>query len=68
NLKDYKIVTYPEQKSILNKFGEGLTSEVKAHFVKAELGENYRYYEQIKGVTQMMRTPQARMPYDIVIK
>jgi protease-4 len=68
NLKDYKLVTYPEQKSILNKFGEGLTSEVKAHFVKAELGENYRYYEQIKGVTQMMRTPQARMPYDIVIK
>ncbi|MDB5285873.1 MAG: signal peptide peptidase SppA [Mucilaginibacter sp.] len=68
NLKDYKIVTYPEQKSILNKFGEGLTSEVKAHFVKAELGENYRIYEQIKGVTQMMRTPQARMPYDIVIK
>ncbi|MBD1394927.1 signal peptide peptidase SppA [Mucilaginibacter glaciei] len=68
NLKEYKLVTYPEQKSILNKFGEGLSTEVKAHFVKAELGENYRYYEQIKGVTQMMRTPQARMPYDVVIK
>ena len=68
NIKDYKLVSYPEQKSILNKFGEGLTSEARAHFVKAELGENYRYYEQIKGVTKMMRTPQARMPYDIVIK
>ena len=67
-VKDYRIVAYPEQKSFLNKFGEGLSAEVKAHFVKAELGENYRYYEQIKGVTQMMRTPQARMPYDIVIK
>lgn len=68
NLKDYKLVSYPEQKSTLDRFGEGLTAEVKAHFVKAELGDNYRYYEQIKGVTKMMRTPQARMPYDVVIK
>lgn len=68
NLKDYKLVSYPEQKSTLDRFGAGLTAEVKAHFVKAELGDNYRYYEQIKGVTKMMRTPQARMPYDVVIK
>ncbi|MEB0261509.1 MULTISPECIES: signal peptide peptidase SppA [unclassified Mucilaginibacter] len=67
-LKDYKLVSYPEQKSIFNKFGEGLSAEVKAHFVQSELGDNYRYYEQIKGVTKMMRTPQARMPYDVVIK
>nr|WP_294949221.1 signal peptide peptidase SppA [uncultured Mucilaginibacter sp.] len=67
-LKDYQLVSYPEQKSILSKFGQGFSAEVKAHFVKAELGENYKYYEQIKGVTQIMRTPQARMPYDVVIK
>ncbi|MFD0792275.1 signal peptide peptidase SppA [Mucilaginibacter litoreus] len=67
-LKDYKLVSYPEQKSTLDRFGEGLTSEVKAHFVKAELGENYGIYQQIKGVTKMMRTPQMRMPYDVVIK
>ncbi|MBB5397665.1 signal peptide peptidase SppA [Mucilaginibacter sp. AK015] len=67
-VKEYKIVSYPEQKSFLNRFGEGLTAEVKAHFVKAELGDNYRYYEQIKGVTKMMRTPQMRMPYDVVIR
>ncbi len=68
NIKDYKIVSYPEQKSFLNKFSEGLSAEVKAHFVKAELGDNYRYYQQIQGVTKMMRTPQARMTYDVVIK
>lgn len=68
NLKDYKLVSYPEQKSALDKFGEGLSTEVKAYFVKAELGENYRIYEQIKGVTKMMRTPQMRMPYDVVIQ
>jgi len=67
-LKDYKLVTYPEQKSIFNKFGAGLTAEMKTRMVKSELGENYKYYEQIKTATQMMRTPQARMPYEVEIK
>ncbi|HWZ14841.1 MAG TPA: signal peptide peptidase SppA [Mucilaginibacter sp.] len=66
-IKHYNLVSYPEQKSFLNKFGLGLNAEIKAHFLKSELGDNFKYYEQIKGVTQMMRTPQARMPYDIVI-
>ncbi|MBK0380881.1 signal peptide peptidase SppA [Mucilaginibacter segetis] len=67
-LDNYRLVTYPEQKSIFSKFGQGLSAQMSAHFVKAELGDSYRYYEQIKGVTKMMRVPQARMPYDIVIK
>jgi protease-4 len=66
-IKHYNLVNYPEQKSFLNKFGLGLNAEIKTHFLKSELGDNFKYYEQIKGVTQMMRTPQARMPYDIVI-
>ena len=66
-IKSYKLVSYPEQKSIFNKFGSGLTAEVKTSMVKSELGDNFKYYEQIKSVTQMMRTPQARLPYDIVI-
>jgi protease IV len=68
HLKNYKLESYPEQKSFFNRFGSGMSSEMKMHFVKSELGENYRYYDQIKSVTQMMRTPQARMPYDIVIR
>jgi protease-4 len=44
-----------------------MSAEIKAHFLKSEMGENFKYYEQIKGVTQLMRTPQARMPYDIEI-
>jgi protease-4 len=67
NIKGYKLVAYPEQKSFFNKFGSGLSTEMKTHFVKSELGDDYRYYEQIKNLTQMMRTPQARMPYEVVI-
>jgi protease-4 len=69
NIKNYTVVPYPEQKKgVFNHFGADVSAQMKAHFVKSELGDNYRYYEQIKGVTQMMRVPQARMPYDIVIK
>ncbi|TFF35961.1 signal peptide peptidase SppA [Mucilaginibacter psychrotolerans] len=68
NLKDYQLVSYPEQKSVLSKLGQGFSAQMSAHLVKAELGENYKYYQQIKGVTQMMRTPQARMPYEVVIR
>ncbi|MEO6849085.1 MAG: signal peptide peptidase SppA, partial [Mucilaginibacter sp.] len=67
NIKNYKLVAYPEQKSIFSKFGSGISAQMRAHFVKSELGENYRYYNEIKSVTEMMRTPQARLPYDIVV-
>jgi protease-4 len=68
NIKNYKLVAYPEQKSVFSKFGSGFSADMKMHFVKSELGENYTYYEQIKGISKMMRTPQARLPYDIVIR
>ncbi len=67
NLKNYKLEAYPEQKSIFNKFGLGLNAEIKTHMLKSELGENFKYYEQIKGLTQLMRTPQARMPYEVEV-
>lgn len=66
-IKNYKLVAYPEQKSIFSRFGTDISVEMKTRAIKSELGDNFRYYEQIKGVTQMMRTPQARMPYNIAI-
>ena len=66
-IKNYNLVSYPEQKSFLNKFGLGANAAIKTHILKSELGDNFKYYQQIKGVTQMMRTPQARLPYDIAI-
>jgi protease IV len=66
-LKNYKLVSYPEQKSIFNKFGLGVNAQIKAHFLESELGENFKYYNQIKSVTEMMRTPQARLPYDLEV-
>ncbi len=67
-ITDYKTITYPEQKNIFSKLSTGLTAEVKASMVQAELGPNYVYYQQIKSLQNMMRTPQARLPYQIVVK
>jgi len=68
NLSGYKLVTYPEQKSFLDKVGSNFNVQMKTRAIQSELGENYIYYQQIKGMTQMMRTPQARLPYDVVIR
>jgi protease IV len=67
HLKNYTLEAFPEQKSIFSKFGNNMSEQMRVKAVKSELGENYRYYEQIKSVTQMMRTPQMRMPYDVEI-
>jgi len=66
-LKNYLLEYYPEQKSIFGKFGSDMSDQMRVRAVKAELGENYKYYEQLKDATQMMRTPQARLPYTISI-
>ncbi|MEZ2335638.1 signal peptide peptidase SppA [Mucilaginibacter sp. RCC_168] len=68
NIKNYKLVAYPEQKSFLNQLSGDVTAEARTRILQSELGDNYKVYEQIKGVTQMMHTPQARMPYSIEIK
>ena len=67
-LTNYKLVSYPEQKSFFKQLDGDVTSQMKTKMMKSELGDNYRVYEQIKNITQMMRIPQARLPYDIVIK
>jgi len=66
-VKNYNLVSYPEQKSLLGNLGFGVNAQIKDYFIKSELGDNFRYYQQLKGVTEMMRTPQARLPYSIVI-
>jgi len=68
NLKNYKLESLPEQKSIFNKFGlGGLNSKIRTSIMKSELGDDYKYYQQVKQVSLLMRTPQARLPYDVEI-
>ncbi|MEO6633690.1 MAG: S49 family peptidase, partial [Mucilaginibacter sp.] len=67
-LKDYKLVSYPEQKGLLGNLGLGVSAKIKASMIQSELGDNYIYYKQINAVKSMMRTPQARMEYEVVVR
>ncbi len=67
-VSNYKLVEYPEQESKFKELSSAFSTEIKTRMIKSELGEDYHYYEQVKQLKTMMRTPQARLPYNIVIK
>ncbi|MGY3211600.1 hypothetical protein [Mucilaginibacter sp. HD30] len=67
-LKEYRVVDYPDQKSVLKSLGANFSAKIRESMVQSELGENYGIYKQIKGLTQIMRIPQARMFYNVEIK
>jgi protease-4 len=50
NLTEYKIVSYPEEKSALDNFLKSMSEEASVYFTKKQLGESYRYYEMVKKV------------------
>ncbi len=66
-LENYKLVSYPAMKDPFASFLKKSSDEVKEYFTKAELGEQYRYYKQLK---QILNTTgiQARLPYTISIR
>lgn len=67
HVKNYKLEAYPEQKTIFNRLSSSMSDQMRTKALQSELGENYKYYMQLKSVTQFMRTPQARLPYTISI-
>ncbi len=66
-ITDYKLVAYPEQKSLLENFGSGITSEAKTYLMKQELGDNYRYYNDLKTILKFNGV-QMRMPCNLDIR
>lgn len=65
-IKDYRLVNYPEQKSLLENFGSGIASEAKTYMMKQELGESYRYYNDLKTILKFSGA-QMRLPYTLDI-
>lgn len=66
-LKDYKIVDYPAQIDPFTALFDKSGDQVKAYFVKRELGDNFMYYEQMKSALNLSGV-QARIPYNIQIR
>jgi len=67
NLDKYRIVNLPKLKDPIEELIKEFSGSAKAGFMKDELGENYKYYEQLRG-SLSQKGVQARMPYDIDIR
>lgn len=67
NITGYTVVSYPEQKSLVESIFGDLGDQMKVYFVKQQLGSGYKYYnrlQQLREITGM----QARLPFDLDIK
>lgn len=63
---NYRIVNLPKLKDPFEELLKGFSGEAKAWFMKNELGDNYKYYKELKEIVSQ-KGILARMPYDIEI-
>jgi protease IV len=65
-VENYRTVPLPSQPDPFEQLFKSGTEDLRTWLLKNELGENYRYYQYLKKVTQMNGI-YARMPFDIVV-
>lgn len=65
--KEYTLKKLPYQKSFFESFMTNMETSARTHFLKAELGHLYPYYESAKKVQQLQGI-QVRMPYDFTVQ
>ena len=65
-LDEYRIVDLPALPDPFQELFKVGTDNIRARFLKNELGEKYRYYEYFKKMSGMNGV-YARMPYDIFV-
>jgi len=67
NLDHFRITNLPKQKDPIKELIKELSGTAQAKFMKDELGEGYKYYQQLRNIVAQ-KGIQARMPYDIEIQ
>jgi len=65
-LDNFRIVNLPKLKDPFEELMKELSTSAQAKFMKDELGETYKYYDQLRGLTSQ-KGILARVPYDIEI-
>jgi len=66
-LTTYNISEYPEKEDFATKFMKNFSKDVETRFLKAQLGEQYHAFQQIKNLDKINGI-QARMSYDLIIQ
>jgi protease-4 len=66
DIENYRIVKLPELSDPLTELLKGQTIDIRTWFLKKELGENWKYFEQVQKL-QRMKGLYARVPYELDI-
>jgi protease-4 len=63
-LEQYRIQEYPETKTWFEELTGSYKKTIQADVLKKEMGiEEWKIWQQLKGVKQMVGEPQTRLPY-----
>ncbi len=65
-IKDYRIVEYPEQENPFDLLLKDFGGQVKAYVIENELGSSYTYYNRLNQLTKLNGV-QARIPFVVDI-
>jgi protease IV len=65
---DYVPKFYPQEQDFFNKIFNKSVEEAKIDAMKAEMGDFYQYYKQIKNLKYLEKGIQARMEYNLIIR
>lgn len=65
-LEEYRTVELPKLVDPFQKLMKDITGQAKMSIIKETLGNEYRYYQELKNVTNMQGI-QARIPYAIEV-
>jgi protease-4 len=68
-LKDYRLREYPEVRNIFDRLlGGSKENTLKTEVLKKELGEDqYKIYNEMLRIKQMINSAQARLPFEFFI-
>jgi protease IV len=66
-LKTYNVSEYPEKETFESKFMKSFGDDVETRFLKAQLGEQYKLFKQVRSLDKINGI-QARLPYDLNIQ
>ncbi|WP_432714410.1 signal peptide peptidase SppA [Pedobacter sp.] len=67
NIKEYRVVEYPEKTDPLASLMQSSTDKIKLYYAQQEFGDNFMLYQQMKKAI-LHSGVQARMPFQIVVQ
>jgi protease-4 len=66
-LTTYNIKEFPAKEDFATKFMKSFGKDIEVRFIKAQLGEQYKLFKQLRNVDKINGI-QARMSYDLIIQ